>query len=385
MSATRTKRVLSVHPVAERGGSDYCLLGMVRILADDGWECHIALPTRSPLQEDFLAAGAILHVVPMRRITTSGSAWYWAGYAALWPVSVIRLLVLARRVRADVVHSNSLHSWYGWAVAALLRKPHLWSAREIVVQSRAALRLERWLCRHFATVVLAASTAVARQLRGARVVVVHDVPDAERFRPGNAGRFRPRVGISDTVRLVGAAGRIDTWKGFGIVLDAVPSIREHRRDVEFVVAGGSVAGKEAYADELARRASSLEGVHWLGPRTDMSDLLADLDVFVLASTEPEPFATVLAEALASGVPCVATDHGGSPEMLANVKSEDSVLVRPGDAAALAAGVTALVPPGPSSEDERRSRHALHVSASPTFAEVFDDAVSREAAIHASRR
>ena len=45
---------------------------MVRSLANAGWECHVALPAPSPLAEEFAAAGASLHVVPMRRITTSG-------------------------------------------------------------------------------------------------------------------------------------------------------------------------------------------------------------------------------------------------------------------------------------------------------------------------
>jgi glycosyltransferase involved in cell wall biosynthesis len=375
LSAIRTKRVLSIQPVAERGGSDYCLLGMVRILAEDGWECHIVFPAPSPLEGEFRASGAVTHVIPMRRITTSGSWVYWVGYALGWPVAVARIASLSRRVKPDVIHSNSLHSWYGWAVAALTRRPHLWSAREIVVQSGAALRLERWLCRHFARTVLVASAAVGEQLAGAPVVVVHDVPDASRFSPAKAGSFRERVGIADEVRLVGAAGRIDTWKGFDVVLEAWSSVRKERPDVELVVAGGAVPGKEMYAEELERLARGLEGVHWLGPRQDMPELLADLDVFVLASTQPEPFATVLAESLATGVPCVATDHGGSPEMLRNVGDGTSLLVAPGDADALADAVARVTPGGPSSKAERRGRRALHITADPTFAEVFDGVVS----------
>jgi hypothetical protein len=93
----------------------------------------------------------------MRRITSSGSPLRWAGYVAGWPLAVIRMVRLGRRIRPDVVHTNSLHSWYGWAVAALLGKPHVWHAREIVVQSPAAMRLERWLAKHFAARVIAIS------------------------------------------------------------------------------------------------------------------------------------------------------------------------------------------------------------------------------------
>src|SRR5215471_1708380 len=155
LTATRTKRILSIQPVAERGGSDQALARLVGSLAHAGWECHIALPDRSPMAGTYEATGAVLHIVPMARISTSASGAGWARYALWWPVTTARLTALARRLDVDVVHTNSLHSWYGWAAAWAARRPHVWHAREIVVQSPSALRLERALCRRFATRVLA--------------------------------------------------------------------------------------------------------------------------------------------------------------------------------------------------------------------------------------
>src|SRR4029453_11237763 len=129
LSPTRSRRILSIQPVAERGGSDQALVWLVRSLAGAGWECHVVLPAPSPMPEKFAAAGATLHVVPMRRITTSGSPLRWVGYVAGWPVAVVRIVRLCRRIRPDVIHSNSLHSWYGWAVAGLLRQPPRWHAK----------------------------------------------------------------------------------------------------------------------------------------------------------------------------------------------------------------------------------------------------------------
>ena len=109
---------------------------------------------------------------------------------------------------------------------------------------------------------------------------------------------------------------------------------------QLVVAGPTVAGKESYAAGLERRAVAAGGVHWLGQRDDMPELLADLDALAAPSTFPEPFGLVLIEALASGVPVVGTDAGGAVEIAARAAPEAVHLVPPGDPAALAAALVA---------------------------------------------
>src|SRR3954468_19972326 len=202
---TRTT-VLYIQPGAERGGSDQALLRMIRTLPRPSFACHVVVPAPSPMADELRAAGASVHVVPMRRLTGSGGALYWLAYAALWPGTGARVPRLARRVKADIVHSNSLHSLYGWAVAALVRKPHVWHAREIVVQSAAALRLERFLARRYAVVVVAISDAVAAMLDLPNTEVLLDDVDADEFGPHRAGHARGALGIGDDVPLVAFVG-----------------------------------------------------------------------------------------------------------------------------------------------------------------------------------
>jgi glycosyltransferase involved in cell wall biosynthesis len=380
------RTVLSVQPVAERGGSDQALLRLGRQLVQAGWAVHVALPESSTMAPEFTSAGVTLHVVPMRRVSTSHGFATWLRYLLAWPVSVFRLWRLARQVRADVVHSNSLHSWYGWAAAWLARKPHIWHAREIVVQSGAALRLERFLARHFAQRVLAISAAVASQLDPRNVLVVHEEADPAEFFPGRAGRARGAFGLPDDSLVVGYVGRIDTWKGVDILLDAVSVLRsevgpaagpgEARPQVpEVVVAGATVADKEHYAESLARRAREL-GVHWLGPLPGPAagDLIADLDCLVYPSTEPEPWGLVLVEALASGTPAVGTDAGGAREILAGLPAQAGRLVAPRDPTALAAAIVSLLPATTSSE-LRRDRTALRTGVPAPYPELFEAEVA----------
>jgi len=356
--------------VRDGGGSETALIRMIRQLVANGWECHVAISGPARLAAEYAAAGAVLHIVALERITTSGRPSRWMRFVVRWPVSVVRLAWLARRLDAEVIHTNAIHSLYGWAVALIVRRPHVWHAREIVVQSSVALRMERWLARHFATVVIAISAAVAAQLDPANVIEITDEPDPREFAPGRAGRFRLREGIADSVALVGAATRIDTWKGVDVLLDAVPLLRRARPDIEVVVAGGPVAGKEAYAEALGRRARELS-VRWLGARQDVPELMADLDVFVQASTEPEPFGLGLVEALTSGTPVVATAAGGPLEILADVPAGAGRLIPLRDAAALADGVLALVAESGSSTALRLARPRLRSSGPGDFLALFD--------------
>ena len=207
------------------------------------------------------------------------------------------------------------------------------------------------------------------------MVVLHDALGREDgLSPDRAGKFLAGAGIADDVALVGAAGRLDTWKGFDVLLAAFPEVRRQRPAVELAVAGVR-RGKESYAEGLAALANRTEGVHWLAAATDMAEFMADLDLFVLPSTEPEPFASAALEALASGLPLVATDHGGSPEMLGECPPGSGKLFRPRDTSALAQAVLAILPDGPTSTERRRARTGHLVGDPAAFPALFEEALA----------
>ena len=105
-------------------------------------------------------------------------------------------------------------------------------------------------------------------------------------------------------------------------------------------------GQEAHARDLERLAGELglgDRVRFAGWRygpADMPDVFRALSVLALPSKEPEPFGLVLLEAMACGVPVVATDHGGPSEIC--VAGETGLLVPPGDSGALAEALSSLL-------------------------------------------
>jgi len=171
--------------------------------------------------------------------------------------------------------------------------------------------------------------------------------DVRAFTPGPpSGRLRTDLDLPAGAPLVGVVCRLDAWKGVDVFLRAAAELQPAAPEARFVVVGGSVTGQEAHARELERLTSELslgDRVRFAGWRygpADMPDVIRELSVLALPSREPEPFGLVLLEAMACGVPVVATDRGGPREIV--VAGETGLLVPAGDAPALAEAVGRLL-------------------------------------------
>jgi glycosyltransferase involved in cell wall biosynthesis len=149
-------------------------------------------------------------------------------------------------------------------------------------------------------------------------------------------RFRPVVlpGKHERLRVLAVANLI-RHKGIDVLLRALA--RMQRRDVELEIAGD---GPEAAAlKELASALGLTERVRFLGLRSDVQDLLARTDIFVHPATWAEAFGFTITEAMAAGVPVIATRTGGIPEIV--VDAESGLLVPPGAVDELAAALDRL--------------------------------------------
>jgi glycosyltransferase involved in cell wall biosynthesis len=178
--------------------------------------------------------------------------------------------------------------------------------------------------------------------------VVRNGVDTERFRPARPGEreaTRAALGLRDDAVVFGYVGRLQATKGIEQLLDAFGAVRTaHLGAVELVVAGepSRFMGADGAAYERALRASAPAGVHWLGRRRDVPELVRAVDVLVVPSQWEEPFGLVVAEAMASGVPVVATRRGGLPEQFPEALAELVVGTRP---EALARAMRALADDG----------------------------------------
>lgn len=135
-------------------------------------------------------------------------------------------------------------------------------------------------------------------------------------RPYDTSQVRRELGWSDEDFVVGNIGRLVPWKGQPVFLRALAEVKRQVPDIKGLVAGGST--DSPFYERLLALTESLDltdNVHFTGFRDDIPRIMASVDVFVHSSCEPEPFATVVIEAMMAGRPVVATNAGGMPEMI----------------------------------------------------------------------
>lgn len=345
-------KILYLHTTSEIGGSDVSLVRLIEGLDAARYQAVVVVPSDGPLVPRLREAGAVVHVMPtLLKLTSRQGLWYLARFAVNAPRAIRALATLIGREHIALVHTNTIHNLYGGPAARLAGVPHVWHIREIVWQYGLLRALELFMVRHLSTRIIVTSDAVAAMFdpRPRALVKVSNGIELDRFHPALPGAARPvrdALGVTADETLVGIVCRLDAWKGVDVFLEAAARIAVTRPHVRFVVVGGAIIGQETYARDLEAQARTLGltgRVHftgWTYGPAAMPEVHRALDVLVLASSEPEPFGLVVVEAMATGLPVVATAHGGPAEIV--VDGVTGRLVPPRDPGALAEAVCALV-------------------------------------------
>jgi len=192
--------------------------------------------------------------------------------------------------------------------------------------------------------VISTSGRTATYLKRASTVVRHGI-DTGQFRPAaDRGGVRRGLGLPEGLVLVGCFGRIRHQKGTDVFVDAMIRGMGERGDVGAVVLGRAVGGDAGYLAGLRERVreAGMEGRFFFPDEvapSETPDWYAALDLFV-APQRWEGFGVTPLEAMAAGVPVVATSVGAFPELV--VPGETGEIIPPGDVGAMAVAVGGLL-------------------------------------------
>ena len=270
------------------------------------------------------------------------------------PVAVWRLARLLRRERAAAVQTWLYHGdLIGGLAGRLARVPVAWGIRHSTLDpavdrrstllvARACGLVGRWVPR---TIICNAASAIpihaALGYPPGKMIVIPNGFDVAAFRSDLEARadIRRELGLAEGTPLAGMLARYHAQKDLPMFARMAAALTARNPDVHLLLAGGDMAADNAELTGLLDDAGVPRGrVHLLGRRADAGRVQAALDVACLTSRAGEAFPRVLGEAMACGVPCVATDIGDC----AMIVGETGTIVAPGDAEGFAAAVDALL-------------------------------------------
>jgi glycosyltransferase involved in cell wall biosynthesis len=360
-------RVAYLSPSGQLGGAERCLLDVLAGIreAEPDWPLHLVVAADGPLRTRAEALGVRCSILAFprafSRLGESGTGRRnvlgAAGrLAAAGPAAASYLRRLRRTLGTlapDAVHSNGLkmHVLAGWAAPRGV--PVIWHLHDYVGRRPATKRLLR-LGLGRCAVIVANSSSVAADAQivfGAarRILAIHNGVDLSVFTPDGATLDLDRLAgmpaaEPDVVR-VGLVATMARWKGHELFFRAL-SLLDPTMPVRGYVIGGAIyqTDRSQYSVEELRQRAQKSGVAdrvgFTGFVAEPAAAMRALDIVVHASTAPEPFGLVVAEAMACGRPVVLSSASGVAELL--VAGRDALTYPSAGAAELAAHIATLV-------------------------------------------
>lgn len=312
------------------GGAEQMLVAMANEFVTRGWQVHMVCLTARGELADRLSTDVTLHVLGKR----PGADWRLPG----------KLRKLIKRLQPDVVNSHL------WVANLWVRLSLVGSGIPVIATEHSRdtwkPRHYRWLDQRLVTVthtLVAVSADTADFYRrdigvpDAKLMVINNGVDTQRYAAGDGKRVRSEW-ASEAEFLVGTVGRLVPAKNHLRLLDMVGQLQEQVTGLRLVIVGD---GPEHQAIEQAIDELGLDELVTLaGARSDIPDVLAALDVFVLSSDREGHPLTAL-EAQAAGTPVVLTRAGGSADAIACADDQAGGYLVEKDAQALAEAVTRL--------------------------------------------
>ena len=260
------------------------------------------------------------------------------------PFSIVSIFKILKKTKADIIHTHSsIDSWLVGSVAKLSQIPVIRS-RHISIPIKNMFP-NNWLYSRIPRKIITSGEAISEVVKsvpGVNPGNVKSVSAGVDFRRFdfkiNRIKIREELGVNPGQPLIGKIGVIRGWKGYNYLLEAAPIILKKFADARFVFVGNGPGFEQTKS--IAKSLGLEQKLTFLGHRDDIPEIMAGLDIQVLASFAGEGTPQVIPQAFAMKTPLVATRVGSIPEMLGQGKR--GILVEPKNSVDLANGIINLI-------------------------------------------
>lgn len=326
-------RVLNLIDTGGPGGAETVFLQTATRLDTGRFQSIAVVGSMGWLAQQFRERGAIPYIAP-------AEGKFNVRYLS-------KLLRLARKHRSHVIVAHLYGSAVYASIAGMLLSVPVVSVlhgQSDVPRAERLASLKAAIVRRGSRKVVFVSERLEEHLRprlgltGAQCIVIPNGVDTDVFRPFRDRSLRVELGLSDDTLLVGAIGNVRAEKAYEVLLQAALNLIDRSRRFHFVIVGyrdNALGGK---LTQLSRDLGIERHVTFLDLRSDVARILNNLDVFVLSS-QTEGFSIACIEAMACGIPVVATQSGGPEEIL---EGEAGILVPTGDPESLGVAIERVV-------------------------------------------
>lgn len=307
-----------IDQLCESGGAERMLLNTIRLLPKDRFRCSLMTFKIDAGIELFQNLPCTYFVYPLRRTYDR---------AAVKLFFEIRKFLEREDVRIVHTFHETSDLWAG-LISKIGGKRILVSGRRDMGFLRSTKHnIGYRLMNSIFDLVLAVSDQVRDfcierdRLSPSKVVTLYNGIDLERAVHRNgAENIRSRMGVSPTTRLIATVGNIRRVKGIDVLVETAAIVLRHHPEAMFLVIGRN--SEPEYYRQLEERLAQLgirDRVRFLGESANVFSILSHCDVFFLPSRS-EGFSNALIEAMACGLPCVATRVGGNAEAIEEGRS-----------------------------------------------------------------
>lgn len=339
MENSKQRLVASVLVDGRIGGPQRRAVQVGTVLREKGWDTLLVFPPMGNKLPDYiLAHGFRSATLSLSRLRRQGKIWSILNYLLRFCIEVRSLMRLFRKHRVDLVHANSLFAFQAVVAARLAGRPVVWHFNDMALPRILCVFVTKFLA-PLATMRVYSSRNVQtfhRDRNETVTALLYPPVDLDKFKPSTARRED-----GGELRLV-AVGNINPLKGYHDLIAALANLDALDTPWRLDIAGAKLETAADYLGELEaaiKRHGLEQRITFLGAVDDVAALLPNHDIFIMCSrTESGPM--VLLEAMACGLPPVATDVGFVREVVTD--GESGLIVPPNNSPALAAAIRRMI-------------------------------------------